>query len=529
MIEDAELERVRSRAAVERGALEGSRDMATLGRWRFMTVAVAACALNATFHERAEAQGTWWPTSLTGAPTGRYYHTAVWTGSRMIVWGGQDGGGSFLNTGGLYDPTTDTWTPMSTAGAPSGRVYHSAVWTGSKMIVWGGLVAGRVPTNTGAIYDPARNTWTPIVTSAAPAARLDHTGVWTGSKMIVWGGDDGFSPFSDGGIYDPVTSSWTTMSSTGAPAGRYWHTSVWTGSQMIVWGGSTDDNTGGVYDAGADAWTATSTSGAPSARFHSAAVWTGSKMIVWGGTDASVSHLATGGVFDPATNAWAATTTTGAPSGRMEHTAVWSGSRMVVWGGYDGSQNVITGGIYDPATDTWTPTPTASTPPPRANHTAVWTGLKMIVWGSSAWPNTGSVYSDAALVPPPTSTQFFAVTPCRVADTRNTTGPSGGPALVANAGRSFPVAGLCGVPSSARAVALNVTVVDQTDLGDLRIYPDGNTVPLASTINFTPGKVRANNAVIPLGRYGWIAVQCDMPTGSTGQTHFLFDVTGYFQ
>jgi hypothetical protein len=126
------------------------------------------------------------------------------------------------------------------------------------------------------------------------------------------------------------------------------------------------------------------------------------------------------------------------------------------------------------------------------------------------------------------TTNFFTVTPCRVADTRNHAGPSGDPALAANAARTFPVVGICGIPSTATAVAINVTVVEQTDGGDLRIYPAGSTPPLASTINFAAGKVRANNAVIPLGSGGQISVQCDMAPGSKGQTHFLFDVTGYF-
>jgi hypothetical protein len=124
---------------------------------------------------------------------------------------------------------------------------------------------------------------------------------------------------------------------------------------------------------------------------------------------------------------------------------------------------------------------------------------------------------------------FFTLTPCRVADTRNPVGPSGGPALGANTTRTFPVTGVCGIPSTARAVALNVTVVGETDSGDLRLYPAGSPVPSSSTINFAVQKVRANNAIIPLGSGGQIAVQCDMPPGSTGQTHFLFDVTGYFQ
>jgi len=128
-----------------------------------------------------------------------------------------------------------------------------------------------------------------------------------------------------------------------------------------------------------------------------------------------------------------------------------------------------------------------------------------------------------------TPSNYFTVTPCRVADTRNPVGPSGGPALGANTVRSFPVTGICGIPSTAKAVTLVLTVVDETDFGDLRLYPAGAPAPSASTINFAVQKVRANNAIIPLGSGGQIAVQCDMPPASTGHTHFLFDVTGYFQ
>src|SRR5205807_8302506 len=91
---------------------------------------------------------TWTATSLTNAPTARYGHTAVWTGSEMIVWGGTQGGVVYLNTGGRYNPSTDSWTATSLTKAPAGRDYHTAIWTGSEMIVWGGC-SGRGYWNTG--------------------------------------------------------------------------------------------------------------------------------------------------------------------------------------------------------------------------------------------------------------------------------------------------------------------------------------------------------------------------------------------
>ena len=81
---------------------------------------------------------SWTATSTTNAPAARGYHTAVWTGSEMIVWGGTDHN-NYWNTGGRYNPGTNSWTATSTTNAPVGRWFHTAVWTGSEMIIWGGL------------------------------------------------------------------------------------------------------------------------------------------------------------------------------------------------------------------------------------------------------------------------------------------------------------------------------------------------------------------------------------------------------
>jgi len=93
-----------------------------------------------------ECNDSWTATSTANAPAGRYSHTAVWTGSEMIVWGGNEFGSDLLNTGGRYNPATDSWTPTSTTSAPSGRELHTAVWTGSEMIVWGGINGNRFKT-----------------------------------------------------------------------------------------------------------------------------------------------------------------------------------------------------------------------------------------------------------------------------------------------------------------------------------------------------------------------------------------------
>ena len=121
---------------------------------------------------------------------------------------------------------------------------------------------------------------------------------------------------------------------------------------------------------------------------------------------------------------------------------------------------------------------------------------------------------------------FYLVTPCRLADTRDASGPSGGPALAGGEARSFPATGLCGIPASARAIAVNLAVYLPTGLGDLRAYPAGGGAPMASALNFRSGIVRSNSTIIPLGAGGQVAIQCDMPPGSA---NVFIDVFGYFQ
>src|SRR5207248_2012436 len=139
---------------------------------------------------------TWTPTSLTGAPEGRVAHTAVWTGSEMIVWGGDGPNGSSFNTGGKYNPITDSWVVTSTTNAPDARNQHTAVWTDNEMIVWGGLDQNFVRLNTGGKYNPITDSWTATSTTNAPDARSGHTAIWTGSNMIVWGGGNGSVAFN---------------------------------------------------------------------------------------------------------------------------------------------------------------------------------------------------------------------------------------------------------------------------------------------------------------------------------------------
>jgi hypothetical protein len=118
---------------------------------------------------------------------------------------------------------------------------------------------------------------------------------------------------------------------------------------------------------------------------------------------------------------------------------------------------------------------------------------------------------------------FFTLTPCRLVDTRLA---DQGPALAAGEVRALAVAGACGVPPTARAVAVNVTVTAPTAAGQLTFGPGGAPPPGTSTLNFAAGQTRANNAVLPLGPDGTLAVLAGLGEGSV---HLIVDVNGWFE
>lgn len=121
--------------------------------------------------------------------------------------------------------------------------------------------------------------------------------------------------------------------------------------------------------------------------------------------------------------------------------------------------------------------------------------------------------------------ELYTLTPCRVIDTRLPDGDLAGPALQPQATRTFALAGVCGIPATARAVAVNLTVVQPEAVGYLAALPSDQMAVTTSSINFRPGQVRANNAILSLDAAGTAKVFA----GTAGSLHFVMDVTGYFE
>jgi N-acetylneuraminic acid mutarotase len=325
---------------------------------------------------------------LGGSAWGRAHHTAVWTGDRMIVWGGRctSPAGAMpacpvagdLNNGAAWDPVLASWTQLPSTGAPTKRGGHGAAWTGDEMIVWGG--ATPTPSATGARFHVGTNTWTAMSNAGAPPAAAGYTITWDGSELIVWGAGD------NGRAYDPGTNAWTPLPTLDAPTSRTGHTATWTGTHLVIWGGRTDTEDGrkyARYDPVGETWVLSPATHLPVGTREHTAVWTGNVLLVWGGWETS-SLAPLGARYDPALDTWSALETIGSPAPRSRHTAVWTGDDMVVWGGSNTAAVLGTGGRYDPASDTWATLPTAAAPSARQLHTAVWTGQKMVVWGGQS-------------------------------------------------------------------------------------------------------------------------------------------------
>lgn len=129
----------------------------------------------------------WSLMATTGAPRHRTAHSAVWTGSRMIVYGGivQASFASGTFGGASYDPATNTWTPIAEKDAPVRTANAAHDWTGTEMIVYGGEANG-VARNSGARYRPGDDRWIPIDSTEAPPSASAPRGIWNGESFVTW-------------------------------------------------------------------------------------------------------------------------------------------------------------------------------------------------------------------------------------------------------------------------------------------------------------------------------------------------------
>ena len=263
-----------------------------------------------------------WATIPSGSSDGLLDHSVVYTGTELIVWGGNSYRYTTtpivttLASGVRYNPSTGARIPFGPLGQPP-RAAHSAVWTGSVMLLFGGSQVYRPPALpsswydlsidvTTSAYDPQTGAFTLLNSSnpsGAPFKRHRHSAVWTGDSMIIWGGEWSWvdfprfpnilnrNPWGDGAIYHPQTNTWSSVSlvSGASPSARQGHTAVWTGTDMFIWNGPSDR---ARYSPATNTWTRLASTGAPCLATPTAAAWTGSDLLAWGCPDNSGARYA---------------------------------------------------------------------------------------------------------------------------------------------------------------------------------------------------------------------------------------------
>src|SRR5581483_7234422 len=176
-----------------------------------------------------------WQRGAVGPLRSRVGHVSVWTGSELVVWGGEPAA-----DGAAYNPSTASWRRIRPAPFPASTGAASA-WTGFELLVWGGDTGGprAVVTANGGAYDIGADVWRRL--SPAPlTARRPLAAAWTGERFVVVGGTTGDGEWlADGAAYDPQSNRWTAVAP--LPIAFRQAVAMWTGQELVVFGTTSDD------------------------------------------------------------------------------------------------------------------------------------------------------------------------------------------------------------------------------------------------------------------------------------------------
>lgn len=253
----------------------------------------------------------------------------------VFIWGGEDQAGRLLSSGGIYSVTDGEWLPVEPLPSEERRRGHTAVWTGDRVVIWGGLPVadepgGPPPIETagyGAQYDPTADQWDDLPPSGL-APRRGHSLIWTGRELIVFGGVDASgNVLGDGGILragrvrgdgsstaddvgDLAAGVWSRFElgdlSTFAGAARTHHSASYNGAYMVITGGIGVD--GGLlddayaYDVGNDRWSLIRNANFEARACHRSVAGSGTVYVLGGFTRSDVAAIAavsTGGRITP--------------------------------------------------------------------------------------------------------------------------------------------------------------------------------------------------------------------------------------
>lgn len=217
-----------------------------------------------------------WQRGAVGPLRSRVGHVSVWTGSELVVWGGEPAA-----DGAAYNPSTASWRRIRPAPFPASTGAASA-WTGFELLVWGGDTGGprAVVTANGGAYDIGADVWRRL--SPAPlTARRPLAAAWTGERFVVVGGTTGDGEWlADGAAYDPQSNRWTAVAP--LPIAFRQAVAMWTGQELVVFGTTSDDpakSTAVAWHPASDRWRVLPDSPLTGSRVT--AVWTGHELVAW--------------------------------------------------------------------------------------------------------------------------------------------------------------------------------------------------------------------------------------------------------
>jgi N-acetylneuraminic acid mutarotase len=319
---------------------------------------------------------------------------AVWTGTRMIVWGGASVDGGVYGDGASYDPSTRSWQrlPASPLRPRSDPAY---VWTGRQLFIWGGAVVGDKVVSDGATYDPSNRTWHRL--PALPGgSHAQARAVWTGDRVVLFTATEGMRTTQvDVHVYNPDRDTWTTLAAIHITQTNLLDVSVLVGGdQLYAWlpvetidrSGLRPGDDAFVYHSADNSWARTSLLPVQGPYSVGQALWTGDHVVFepnglecdCGGTPGE----STGYWVDPRSDAVDALP---ARPSADSSTFTWTGSAILATGG-----SRIAG--WDPATNRWSE---LARPPYQGGAVQVWTGTRLVIWGQlwalpSPDPDAGS-------------------------------------------------------------------------------------------------------------------------------------------
>ena len=302
---------------------------------------------------RAGDTGSGWRSLPAGPADGRIFPVSVWTGTEIIVWGGEtESEAVWANDGAAFNVETGVWRPL--ADSPlTARSEHVAVWTGTEVLI----CCGRAPSGgeeSAAAYDPVADSWRDLT---PPPFEADFAvAVWTGSELLVTGG----SNFAGAAAYDPEADAWTALASPPATIERLADV-AWTGEELIVWPRLFTDAPGLIYNRAFDTWRDLPPLPIDLAVSGGSMIWTGTEIIVWGAT-VRYEGKSVGARIGLNDERWRPIAQD--PLEAFDRwngvdgssSAAWTGIEMLIFAGAIGAETGVARPptlAYDPEADTW--------------------------------------------------------------------------------------------------------------------------------------------------------------------------------